>query len=127
VELTADWQVLADTRLYGTYTFMDTLNLETGNQLARRPRDKFTIGVDQYFWERGARIGAQMLFVGNRVDSENIPLESYTLVNLNGSLYLTHNAELFWRIDNLLDENYVEIAGYGTPGIAGYVGMNVQW
>ncbi len=127
VELTADWQVLADTRLYGMYTFTDTLNLETGNQLARRPRDKVTVGIDQYFWERGARLGAQMLFVGERVDSGNIPLEPYTLVNLNGSLYLTQNAELFARIDNVLNEQYVEIAGYGTPGIAGFAGLNLQW
>ena len=28
---------------------------------------------------------------------------------------------------NVTDEQYVEALGFGTPGIAGYAGLNVTW
>lgn len=127
VELTANWLVSDDTNLYANYTLTDTLNLETGMELFRRPRDKVTLGFDQFFWCRRARLGGQMLYVGPRLDSGNNNLAEYTLVNLNGAYQLTPRAELFARLDNAFNERYVEVANFGTPGIAGYAGLNFVW
>ena len=66
-------------------------------------------------------------FVGERLDTGNHLLGQYTLVNLNGSYYFSKQTELFARIDNVLDQDYQEIRGFGVPGIAGYAGMNLIW
>ena len=116
-----------DTRLYANYTLTDTKDFDTDEALLRRPRDKASVGFDQYFWGRTARLGGQYLFVGDRLDTRDFVLDQYSLVNLNGSLYLTEQAELFARLDNVTDERYEEIRGYGVQGIAGYAGLNLIW
>lgn len=127
VELTASWQLLEQTRLYSNYTYTHTRDLDTGLPLLRRPTDKATVGIDQYFGQRQARLGAYMLFVGERLDTGNIPLDPYTVLNLNGSYYFNDRIELFARMDNVFNEQYEEIRGYGVPGVAGYAGMNFTW
>jgi vitamin B12 transporter len=37
------------------------------------------------------------------------------------------NIELFARVENLLDEDYQQIFGYGTPELSGYVGASYQF
>lgn len=127
IELTGEWLVTDDTRLYANYTLTDTKDFDTDEALLRRPRDKASVGFDQYFWGRTARLGGQYLFVGDRLDTRDFVLDQYSLVNLNGSLYLTEQAELFARLDNVTDERYEEIRGYGVQGIAGYAGLNLIW
>ena len=36
---------------------------------------------------------------------------------------VTNNSKITARLENLLDKDYEEIAGYETPGIAGYGGF----
>jgi vitamin B12 transporter len=67
------------------------------------------------------------LVVGERLDTGNRILSPYQLFNINGSYYFSDRAELFARIDNVADERYEEIFGFGTVGIAGYAGMNLLW
>ncbi|HTN75471.1 MAG TPA: TonB-dependent receptor [Pirellulaceae bacterium] len=127
VELTGNWQVVENTRLYSNYTLTNTLDLETDQPLLRRPRNKATVGIDQYLLERQLRIGAYMLYVGDRLDTQDRVLNEYAVVNLNSSYYFSPRAELFARMDNVFNERYEEVAGYGVPGVAGYAGMNLTW
>lgn len=127
VELTGDWLVTEATTLYANYTYTDTKDLETGQQLLRRPRDKYSVGFDQYLWARTARLGGRVFFVGDRLDTGNNVLDQYTIVNVNGSYYFSPQAELFARIDNVFNEKYEEIRGFGVQGIAGYAGLNLLW
>jgi vitamin B12 transporter len=127
LELTSNWQATESTNLYANYTLTDTLNLETGTELFRRPHDKATVGFNQSFLGGQARLGGQMLYVGQRLDSGSKTLDRYTIVNFNGAYTLTPRAELFGRIDNAFNERYVEVANYGTPGIGGFAGLNIIW
>jgi vitamin B12 transporter len=127
VELTADWQVTDDTRLFANYTNTATFDYDTGMELLRRPRDKASLGFDQYYWAKKARLGGRMIFVGDRLDTRNVTLGQYTLVNLNASYYFSKQTELFARMDNVFNEQYEEIRGFGVQGVAGYAGMSLLW
>jgi vitamin B12 transporter len=35
------------------------------------------------------------------------------------------NVEVFGRVENALDEDYEEISGFNTPGVAAYAGLRV--
>jgi vitamin B12 transporter len=48
-------------------------------------------------------------------------------VNANAGWWLRPGVELFARVDNLLDEEYEEVAGFGTAGASAYGGVNVVW
>ena len=64
--------------------------------------------------------------MGERKEWGDITLEEYTLVNLSGSYQVGEGVELTGRVENLLDEEYEEAAGYGTPGRAAYLGLRAE-
>ena len=56
-----------------------------------------------------------------------VTLGSFTLVNLSASYAIADGVELFARGENLLDEDYQEVFGFGTPGVAGYAGIRIRF
>jgi vitamin B12 transporter len=127
VELVGAWGVNCCTDLVATYTRTDTEDLATGLPLLRRPRDKATLGILRKVCCGRGRVGADLLYVGERLDTRNRTLDDYVTVNLNATYDWRCNCQLFGRIDNLFDEDYEEVAGFGVAGISAYGGVNVTW
>ena len=72
------------------------------------------------------------MYVGQRQDEDfstfqTITLDGYTLVNLYASYDVYRNVTLFGRLENVLDKQYEEVLGYGTPGRAGYGGVKMTF
>ena len=40
---------------------------------------------------------------------------------------VTHNVSIYGRVDNLFDEHYETVAGYGTYGRAAYGGIRLRF
>jgi len=115
-----------------SYTYTDTEDETTGEDLLRRAKHKFAFDVNYRFHEKGS-IDCEVVYVGERTDvnpstwpASRVELDDYTLVNLAGSCSVTDNLEVFGRIENLTDEDYEEVKGFGTPGVAGYVGVKLS-
>jgi len=112
------------------YTFTDAVDVTTGVQLLRRPRQRGGFTLHQSFWNDVARAHAQFLYVGKRTDFDALGnvifLDDYITVNLSGSVQATQNIELFGRIDNLFGENYEEVFGFNTPGFSIFAGANIR-
>ena len=53
-------------------------------------------------------------------------LSGYALVGLRGSVKLGGRFELFARVENLFDENYEVVSGYGTLGRNAHAGVRVR-
>lgn len=47
---------------------------------------------------------------------------AWTRVDLAGRYALSDGLELYARVENLFDEEYQQVLGYGTPGLSGYLG-----
>lgn len=126
VELTGTWQPNDLWRIIAGYTFDDTQNLDTGSPLLRRPRNKTTVTFERSFaCDRGvARL--DLLFLDERADTGNVTLDSYSLVNASAQYRLTDTWSLYGRVDNLTDEDYEEINGYGVAGLSGYAGIEYR-
>jgi vitamin B12 transporter len=98
---------------------------DQGDELLRRPKTRW-----------GARVGISpttktslnmdATWVGERKDWGGATLGSYTLVDLAGSWRMSHNLKLFGRVQNMLDEEYEEAGGYGTPGRSAYFGIKAD-
>lgn len=106
------------------YTNLDTEDKTTGQRLRRRPKDKLNVQAT-LSGERFSLL-ADYIFVGERLDAGN-ELDSYNLVNLSGSYRLTKNLRLTARVENLMDEDYEEADGFGTPGTAFYGGIKTSF
>lgn len=61
---------------------------------------------------------------GKERDANGI-VDSWTRVDLSARYALSESVEIYGRIENLFDENYQQILGYGTPGTSGYLGVRL--
>ena len=74
-----------------------------------------------------------VVYVGTRDDADtNFPasrvkLPSYTVVNTAITYDLTRQIQLTGRIDNVFNERYQEVFGYGTAPLSGYAGAAIRW
>ncbi|MCK4503032.1 MAG: TonB-dependent receptor, partial [Desulfuromonadales bacterium] len=107
-----------------SYTYTDTED-ENGDRLRRRPLHKGNLDFNLYPMD-GKQITINLLYVGDR-DESTETLDTYTLVNLAASHQITANLKGFIRIDNLFDEDYEEVSGYGTAGLSGYAGIKLSF
>jgi len=121
-------------RLQGGYSFVEAKNrtpgaANEGNDLARRPRHAVTLSAD---WETplaGLQLGADWRVVSHSFDDPGnfTRLSGYQLVTLRASIPLTDQVEIYGRVENLFDEDYQTVAGYGTPGRGAYIGARARF
>jgi len=98
---------------------------DQGEELLRRPETRWGTRIGCYPSER-VTLTADAVYVGERLDWGDVTLGSYTLVNLAGSYRVSAALEVFGRVENLLDAEYEEAGGYGTPGRAVYAGVRAE-
>lgn len=106
-----------------------------GEELVRRPRNIASLNLDYRFLEDRAGINLGIVYNGDQKDwafdevynRRVVELDDYVLVNLAASYKLTENAEIYGRVENLLDAQYQEVFTYGTPGRAGYAGVKLTF
>ena len=111
-----------------SYTWLDAINQATGRQLARRPRHALFASLD-YAWRFGLRMGVDIRNGGARFDDQanRVPVDGHAVVALRASYPLSRRVEVFGRIENLLDETYEVVRGYGTAGRSAYLGVRARF
>ncbi len=133
VELQASFNPTEALSVNASYTYTEAEDKDTGEQLIRVPKDRATLGVNYAIAQR-ANLSASVLYVGSRNDryydssmytSLDAVAGAYTVVNLAANMAVTDNVSVFGRVDNLFDEEYEEVYGYGTAGLSGYGGVKV--
>jgi vitamin B12 transporter len=109
-------------RFLVSYTRLAAHDLGSGEELMRRPRDKFSAEAGFRVF-RGLDLAARALWVGRRLDRDygafpypTVALPGYVLLDLALTKTLGSGIELFARVDNLLDVDYQTVWGYGSPG-----------
>jgi vitamin B12 transporter len=61
-------------------------------------------------------------------DSANaVRLDGYILAGLRASVPLGGTFELYGRVDNLFDEQYEIVSGYGTLGRNAHIGVRAKF
>jgi vitamin B12 transporter len=121
---------LRDLAIHGSYTYTDSKDRETGEQLLRRPKHKANLTFNLSLFKR-ANTNLCIIYVGKRLDLFPYPsiteADAYILFNLAASYQLSKHIEVFGRIDNLFDREYEAVLGYGTPGRSAYVGIKATY
>ncbi len=135
-ELELGAQVSPNLRAQAVYTYVKSVNRTVGdanfgNDLARRPRNALTVTVDwtpDISLARGLTLGGDVRMVSNSFnDAANLTrLKGYPLVTLRASVPLIDQLDLFARVENLADRDYRTVAGYGTAGRSGFVGLRAR-
>lgn len=118
------------------YTYLNTKDLSTqssdvdaGKALLRRPAHQGDMDASYNFGK--LELGGTLSYVGVRLDenfntSTLLTMPAYILVSLRGSYQLNDQIKLFARVDNLFNQAYEEVYGYGTAGLSAYGGIKIS-
>jgi vitamin B12 transporter len=115
-----------------SYSHIIAKDKNSGEPLLRRPKDKFTAKVNFRFLIKG-RLVLSLTHIGARDDQEwidwvstRVQMDPFTVVNAVCSYYIHPSIQVFLRLDNMLDQKYELIKGYGTPGFSVFGGFKIQ-
>lgn len=123
VEISASYTLNPWLTLSGNYANIDAEDGD-GNALIRVPEHSGEIRAD--IDPAGPFSGAVIVrHSGDQMDSGG-PVDGWTRIDLTGRYQLTGEIELYGRVENLTDEEYQQLLGYGTPGLSGSGGIRVR-
>ena len=125
VELFGSYQLTNWLGVAANYAYINAED-GNGNELSRMPENSgdVTVSVDP----DGPFSGAVLVrYNGDEANTDGTTLDGWTRVDLTGSYELTDRVELYGRIENLFDEDYQQVLGYGTPGLSGSVGIRLRY
>lgn len=132
-ELGLNYRITDDLTLGATFTHTDTEDLGTGKALLRRPPNQYSVDLDYRFLNKKADATLSVVYSSTRADISpvspfgRIHVGSYTLVNLTSSYKLTEHVTIYGRAENLLDQKYEEVAGFGTARLSFYGGVKLSF
>jgi outer membrane cobalamin receptor len=119
---------LSYTRLSSQITASATAS-DVGQSLVRRPKNSGTASLEITPKRWSAIIGAR--FTGNSRNSFASfginRITAYNTVYLSVSFQATKHITPFFRINNLTDEQYQEVNGYGAWSRNGLGGVRITW
>lgn len=124
VEVFANYQVLDWLGLGANYAYLDAID-NTGSRLIRVPEHSgdVTLTVDP----KGPLSGTLLARYNGEERDGGAVVDDWVRLDLNAAYEFNTSVEFYGRIENLLDEQYQQIIGYGTPGLSGSVGVRLRY
>jgi vitamin B12 transporter len=97
----------------------------TGATLVRVPENSGDLAFSLN--PAGRMSGVLSLRYNGEEQDPNGVVDSWFRVDLAGEFALSETVELYARLENLFDEQYQQVLGYGTPGLSGFVGARLAF
>ncbi len=112
--------------LSGAYTYTDAKR-PNGARLVRVPRHELALTLEGQVGER-IKASVTVKHAAGRIDNDVntfavVAMPDYTVVNAQVTYDIGNEAEVVLRAENLFDEDYQLVNGYGTAGRSVYVGL----
>ncbi|WP_417461548.1 TonB-dependent receptor plug domain-containing protein [Kordiimonas sp.] len=126
IELTVDAHLSDSLSVNANYTHTSAKDRDTDTVLVRRPKDQAYAAVN---WTPTDRLSGlvSLTYNGKELDSSGAYAPAWTRVDLRAAYKLNDTVELYGRVDNLLDESYQQVLGYGTPGLSVFGGVRTRF
>lgn len=112
------------------YTFNETdVDNNTGNRnvRARRPKHAFNAGIHYTLLNNTVNIAVNYRNNSDMVDYDffDTPtdIDDYDTFDISASWQAIESLQIYLRILNLLEEDYVEVPNYNTAGLSAYTGI----
>ena len=123
-EISVNSQISEEINLYLNYSYINSID-GRGQRLINIPKDsgELALTYNSSFNLSGSLTikynGSEISTYGN--------LDSWSRADINLFYKLNNFSEVYFRVENLLDKNYQQVFGYGTPDRSGLVGVKVNF
>ena len=123
-EISVNSQISEEINLYLNYSYIDSID-GRGQRLINIPKDsgELALTYNSSFNLSGSLTikynGSEISTYGN--------LDSWSRADINLFYKLNNFSEVYFRVENLLNKNYQQVFGYGTPDRSGLVGVKVNF
>ena len=126
-ESSVDYSISQSLAVRGQYTYTLTRNLQNGNRLARYPVHQATASL-LYRPIEPLSITVDYRYSGSRFNepANTTKMGTFGVVNVSASYQVTNRLELYTRVENLFDQDYEEVASFGTPIRSVYGGVKFE-
>ena len=135
VEVSARAIVFPGLTIGGAYTYLEARDDNNLEEIRRAPHSG-RVDANYKFLADRANFNIAAIYNGdakdvafdaNSFDLHRVTLGEYWLVRIAASYSLAPGVEVFGRVENALDEDYHEVFGYQTAGLAAYAGMRLTY
>lgn len=127
LELSGEMPLNERFTLGAAYTYTDTESA-SGGRLRQVPRHDLTLTLDAQLAERLSGLVSLRHVAGRPRDgfpARNMP--DYTVLSANFTYEISESLDATLRLENILDEQYQTVAGYGTSDRAVYLGVSSRF
>jgi len=121
VEFNARHQFVPQFALSYNATINKTAQID-GSQRVRRPTHLSNLLAEFNLLDNKLNVLANLRAARDAIDVGGVPLDNYLLLDISATYTLNEQTELFGRVNNAGDVNYVEVNGFNTPGSAVFIG-----
>jgi vitamin B12 transporter len=125
VEASFSFAATDEIALGGSYTYTDS-KTDAGERSVQVPLHAVVLSAA---WRPDEQwtLSGDAKFVVDTVGTGNVELEDYVLVNAKLAYRYNEGMEFYVRGENLLDQHYQTVAGYGTPGLSVFTGIEARF
>lgn len=106
------------------YAWTDAVDATDGSRLLRVPEHSASATLG---WTGERLTGALTLRSESDMLDSGGERDGFVTANLNAAWALTEQVSVTARVENLSDEHYQQLLGYGEPGRSGYVGVRLRY
>ena len=125
-ELAAEMPLGDRANLGLAYTYTDAKR-QSGTRIGLVPRRELTLTLQGDITDR-ISAAASVKHAADRLnDFATAAMPDYTVFGVSASYQVNDMAEAYLRIENILDEGYQTVPGYGTSGRAAFVGLRAKF
>ncbi len=131
VEFSLSYAINDALSIAGNFTYTDAVNEVTGAKLIRIPENAAFAEIN---WKATEKLSVTLTGRYNSAEDDLDPdaflattNKSWTRFDLAARYAVSDKLELYGRVENLTDEDYQDVAGYGQPGAAVYAGVRVRF
>lgn len=103
------------------WTWQQAEDAKLKQPLLRRPKSKGSFALSHLVGEH--RLGAEVIYIGERFDVGQTVLSSYVLINVTAAMKLNEQWSLTGRLENLAGADYEPLVGFNAPGRSALIGL----
>lgn len=124
VEFEGAWAPSPQFSVDVSYAYIDAIDRSTDLALLRQPRHAVTGHIT---WRPvdPLQLSTSVRYNGEERDGGG-DIPSFFTVDLRGAYAVSDSIELYGRVENLFDEEYQDILGYGEPGLSAFGGVRLR-